>query len=427
MNCRLLLLLSALLTASHIMAQTPALTAEACRRMALEQNKKIRAAQYQVEAATAAQQAVAASAYPSVDGSLLGAYLGKPIGGAMGGLIPEYVGSAAVTATQAIYAGGKIRLGKAAAGKAISIQSAQKELTSAEVLLNADKAYWQVVQVKEKIILAGRYQEMLQALHTELKNAYEAGLIYKNDLLRVEVSLNEAALNITRANDGLIMAKLVLAQITGMPGQTDFAVADSVTGDFSELTGSPAIQAATQRPEIKMLENILDAETLQKKILQSDFLPAIGITASGNGALGKRINFSNGKDYMATWYGLASVSIPIFDWGKRSRKIQEQSLRIAAQQQQLEDTKELINLEVQQSWLALNQSVKKIKTSTLSLSQAEENVRLATDRFKAGTTTGKDVLEAQAIWQQAYSNVIDSKAEYRVNEAVYRKVTGEVR
>ena len=29
------------------------------------------------------------------------------------------------------------------------------------------------------------------------------------------------------------------------------------------------------------------------------------------------------------------------------------------------------------------------------------------------------------LWQQAYSNVIDAKAEYKVNEARYKKAIGE--
>jgi hypothetical protein len=37
-----------------------------------------------------------------------------------------------------------------------------------------------------------------------------------------------------------------------------------------------------------------------------------------------------------------------------------------------------------------------------------------------GTVIGKDVLEAQVPWQQAYSNTIDAKAEYKINEATQK-------
>ncbi|NLR77413.1 TolC family protein [Chitinophaga eiseniae] len=426
MNIKSIFTIAMLLAGHQALAQSPVLTIEACQRLALEQNKKIKAAQYNIEASQAALQSAEANAYPSFDGSVMGAYLGKPIGGALNGAIPQYFGSAMVTATQPIYAGGKIRTGKAAAQKGVSIQTAQKALTSAEVLLQVHKAYWQVVQVKEKTVLAQQYHRMLETLQQELKNTYDAGLIYKNDLLRVEVNLNEAALNIHQANDGLVLAKLNLAQVTGMPGNTDFNVADSVVGDFRELSEQALLNAADSRPEIRLLKNVLEAETLQQKLLKGDLLPTIGVSAAGLATGGKGVNISNGKDFMASYYGLASISIPIFDWGKKANKVKEQSLKIAARQQQLEETRELVNIEVQQCYLALNQSVKKINASRLSLAQAEENLKLANDRFKAGTITGKDVQEAQAIWQQAYSGSIDSKVEYKINEAAYKKAIGEL-
>lgn len=424
MKLRSICSIVAVLAGNTMFAQTPVLSIADCQRMALEQNKKIKAAQFEINAAQAALKSAEAGAYPAFDASVMSAYLGKPIGGALNGAIPEYFASGTLSATQPIYAGGKIRNGKAAAAKNVSIQENQKALTSAEVLLNVNKAYWQIVQANEKIILAHKYQDMLSSLQKELKNSFDAGLIYKNDLLRVEVNLNEAAVNLSQAEDGFVLAKLNLAQITGMPGNTAFAVADSVTGDFNPLTGNEWQDAADKRPEIKLLKDALEAQELQKKILKGEQLPSIGVSAAGLATAGKSVNISNGKDFMGSYYGLASISIPIFDWGKRSNKIKEQAFKISAQQQQLEETKELISIEVQQAYLALNQSVKKINKSLLSLAQAEENLKLANDRLKAGTITGKDVQEAQAIWQQAYSSIIDSKVEYKINEAAYKKATG---
>lgn len=129
---------------------------------------------------------------------------------------------------------------------------------------------------------------------------------------------------------------------------------------------------------------------------------------------------------MTTYYGMAGLSFPIFEWGKRTNKVREQSFKIAAQRQRLEDTKELIDLEVQNAYLQLNQAAKKVRLSVSSLDQASENLKLADDRFKAGTIVGKDVQEAQVLWEQAYSNLIDAKIEYKVNEVLYRKSIGEL-
>lgn len=412
-----------LILSKNSFAQSQQLSLEECHRLALTQNKKIKSAQYEIDAAKSALQNAGLNAYPSIDASLMGIYLGKPIGGALN-TIPDEMLTGSVTASQPIYAGGKIKLGKQAAGKGVEIRQEQKALAESEVLFNVDKAYWQVVQVKEKIILAETYKEMLTALQEDLKNSFDAGLIYKNDLLRVEVNLNEAKLNITKANDGLVLAKLNLAQIIGTAGNADFSLVDSATGNFKELLADSAKLIAEQRPEIRLLRKSLEIEELQKKIIKADLKPTIGVSASGLTAWGQHVNISSQKDFLASYYGIASLSIPIFDWGKNASKVKEQTFKIASQQQQLDETIELMNLEVQSAYLQLNQSVKKINLSTLSLQQADENLRLANDRYKAGTVVGKDVLEAQAIWQQAYSSLIDAKVECKINNANLRKALG---
>jgi len=401
-------------------ARPPLLSLADCRKMALEQNKRVKSAQYEIDAAKAANEAARLNDRPSFDASLMGVHVGSPLNS----LLPSIIGNASVDIKQPIYAGGKIKLGKEVSAKAVEIYEGQKNVTEADVLLAVETAYWQVVQAKEKIILAAKYREMLQGLQKDLKNSFDAGLTYKNDLLRVEVSLNEAELNITKAGDGLVLGKLNLAQLIGQPGNTDFSVTDSVPGALDALPDSSFNANAGSRPEINVLTKAIEAEQIKTSIIRADLKPTIGLSASGIGAAGKKINFTNGNNYLFTYYGVISASVPIFDWGKNAKKVKEQNFRVRVKQLQLDEARELINLQVQNAFLQLNQSAKRITLSGLSLQQAYENLRLANDRYKAGTIVGKDVLEAQAIWQQAYAGLIDARVEYKINEAGYRKAIG---
>ena len=91
----------------------------------------------------------------------------------------------------------------------------------------------------------------------------------------------------------------------------------------------------------------------------------------------------------------------------------------------MEETEELVALQIQNAYLELQQSIQKVDISTESLQQADENLRLNQDRFDAGTVTGKDVLEAQVLWQKAHSDVSDAKANHRISKANYKKVIGD--
>ena len=111
--------------------------------------------------------------------------------------------------------------------------------------------------------------------------------------------------------------------------------------------------------------------------------------------------------------------------GTLKQKVKEQHFVTEAQKLELEETKELLSIEVQNAWLMLNQAATQIDLNKKSLKQAEENLRLNQDRFDAGTVLGEDVLEAQVLWQKAYADVIDAKAGYKISEAKYKKASGE--
>lgn len=411
-----------LLFSGSTMAQQQ-LTLDQARQMALQNNKKIKQAQHGIDAAKAVQEGANTSDKPVIDGSIAAFHVGKPLNT----LLPGFGVSPSLTVTQPIYAGGKIKLGKAATAKGVEIYEEQKVMTETEVLLNVDKAYWQVVSIQEKIKLGERFGILLDSLNQDLTNLYDAGMIYKNDLLRVQVQRNETELNLSKAQDGLVLSKLSLAQLIGTPGSAVFAIQDSVRGSFDAIRHDSLVNSIDNRVEIRLLTRALEAEELQRKLLKADFKPTIGVLAGGFMGVGKHMNISTGGNVMASYFGMLSVNIPIWDWGLKASKVKEQSFKIKARQEELEETKEFLSLEIQNAYLQLNQSARKIALSGASMAQAEENLRLNDDRFKAGTVTGKDVLEAQTLWQQATSNIIDAKVEYKISEAVYRKAVGENR
>ena len=310
------------------------LSLESAKTMALTNNKKIKKATQTIEAAKAAKASVYASDKPFVDASVMGLHVGDPLST----LLPEFNANASLGVTQVIYAGGKINTAKKLSNTAVNLYTSQKELTDSEVLLDVETTYWQLVNVKGKVTLATKYKSLLTELLKDLTNLFDAGIIYKNDVLQVQVQLNQAEL------------------------------------DLSEVSKTTAIE---NRPEIKMLKNAVEIEELQTKIINADRKPTVALNVSGIYANGKQINFSDGSNDMTSYYGLLSVNIPVFDWGSRKQKVKEQ------------------------------------------------NLRLNEDRFEAGTVIGKDVLEAQVLWQQAYSGVIDAKAMYKISEANYKKVVGE--
>ncbi|WP_310993956.1 TolC family protein [Aequorivita marina] len=405
-----------------LQAQDQILSLEQAKNLAKTNNKKTQRASQNIEAAKAAKASVYASDKPFVDASAMGIHLGDPINA----LLPENQGVASLGVTQVIYAGGKINAAKKISTTAVDLHTTQKELTEAEVLLDVETTYWQIINVTAKVDLANKYKDLLTELLKDLTNSFDAGLIYKNDVLQVQVQLNQAELDLLKAKDGLAILKLKMAQLIGF-SDTSFEINDTI--ENSEILSEKAAinEALTQRPEIKMLKDAVEIEKLQAKVLEADRKPTVAFNVSGLYATGKEINFTDASNDFTSYYGVLSVNIPVFDWGGRKQKVKEQEFKTEAKQLELEDTQELILIQVENAYLELQQAIKRVEISEKSLAQADENLKLNQDRFDAGTVIGKDVLEAQVLWQKAYSEVIDAKATQQISQANYKKAIGQIK
>lgn len=411
-----------LLTSSLAVAQR-SITLEEVRQLAIHQNNNVKAAEENIRVAEAQKHQADANGKFTIDGVVTGFYFGKPLNT----ILPEYGVSPGINFNQPIYTGGKNQLGRKVASLTVDIQTERKTLTTSDVLYNTEVTYWQVVSAKEQIKLAEQSHVQLTALVKDINNQYIAGLTYKNDLLRARVQQNQNELSMRQAQDALTLAMLNLAQLTGLGDSIEFVVSDSISGTFDSLqTSDLTVRAQGLRSEIRIQEKTLESARLQERIYKGDLLPSVSLGISGVSAFGKQgINPENDSHSMASYYGLVSVNVPIFGWGKRTEKVKEQQFRIQSQEYLLKESREIISVQVQQSVLQVNQSARRVKLAELSLLQAAENLRLSRDRLQAGTIVGKDVLDAQTIWQQAYSAVIESKVGYRIAEANLRRTLGE--
>lgn len=421
-NITAFLCLAALMTFSEIQAQEKVLTLEEAREMALKNNNSIKKASQNTQAAKASEQASRTLNKPSLDAGLMGLYLSDPINT----LLPEYSGNASLALTQLVYAGGKINYARQAASKALEISELQNQLTTSEVLLKTETTYWTIADLNEKVILSKKYISLLETLLNDLNNSFNAGLIYKNDVLRVQVQLNGAQLDLKKAQDGLILSKMSLAQLTGSQN-SDFTIAADFKEDYILPFEEEGKLKSQTRSETAILKSAVEINELQSKMLNASRKPTVALSANGLYASGKAINFSNREDEMAAFYGLVNVSIPVFDWGNRKLKVKEQDFKTEAQKTDLKETQELIALEVQDTYLLLDQAKQRAQLTKESVSSAEENLRLNNDRFDAGTVTGKNVLEAQVLWQQAFAENIDANAAYKISKARYKKAINDLK
>jgi hypothetical protein len=87
--------------------------------------------------------------------------------------------------------------------------------------------------------------------------------------------------------------------------------------------------------------------------------------------------------------------------------------------------RELLHIRAQNAWNNLTEARQQIDIAKRSIEQAEENLRLNRDYYKAGVSKMSDLLEAQLLYQQALDRHIDALADYQNKLLAYRQSVGE--
>lgn len=331
--------------------------------------------------------------------------------------------SASLTLSQPIYLGGKIRSSyqMSKMGKEIAIYN--RSLQASDVLFETDQAYWNLVSINEKVNLAGKYVKLLSALVRDLKNAFDLEITTKNELLKAQVQLNQAKLDLFRVQNLQVLSKMSLCQVIGKDLMSEVVATDTIiTITRNTIDANYMQKALQQRPELLMLGKQVEISKEQVKNTQADYLPQLGVGASYSN-ISSIGNLVGSMRFLAVQ---ANLSVPIFHWQERKHKMASARFKSKQKELEIDRTRDLISLEVQQSYFKIQEAYQQIELAKVSMDQAVENLEITQNSFHEGLANTTELLDAQAFWQGAHSELIDSKINYKLREISFLKSIGEL-
>ncbi len=327
--------------------------------------------------------------------------------------------------TQPVYTGGKIREANKIAGYTKEIADYNLSLSENELIYSVEEAYWRIVSLREKVKLARKYHDMLARLVTDLENIHSEGIITDNDLLKARLKLSEADIQVLKAENGMELSKMALCQLTGLSFTSGITLADSLNSDEVTALNVQATETSIEaRPELGILRKTVDIARSGVKLMESRFLPDIAMTA---GYTIMNPNLYNGleKEFGGDYTIGVVCNVPLFHFGDRKHTLNAARAEHEAATLQLEETKELMVLQLQQAIFRYNEAVKTTELANLALMQSEKNLKYTYDGFREGIQKTTDLLEAQVLWQKAFSELIDARTEQQMAASNIKKITGK--
>lgn len=333
-----------------------------------------------------------------------------------------------ITVQEPVYAGGKIRAYNKMARYAEDLAEMQLTTEQQEVIVATDKAYWQIVSLANKEKLTENYVELLRTMSNNVDKLVEEGMATNADKLSVKVKLNDAELTLIKVQNGLALSKMLLCQSCGMPLDSEISLEDENLEDVmvpvynNEYTEEDIMN---NRPELQSLDIATKIYDKKVNIARADFLPTVAVF--GNYIVTNPSMFNGFETEFRGMYNVGVIAkVPIFHFGEGYNKVRKAKSEATIYRLKLEDTKELVMLQVSQYEKQIKEAEQRLQMTTDKMSDAEENLHMATVGFNEGMIPSSTLEAAQTSWMQAHSEYIDAKIDVIMANTYLKKAIGKL-
>lgn len=409
-------------------AQTT-LTLQQCVDEALQNNLKLRRADNDILASAEQRKEAFTKYFPTVSATGMGMAANEHLiqmdlaGMGLNFIKNGVTGS--VSAMQPLFAGGQIVNGNKLAQVGEDVSRLQRGLTENEVRLTTETYFWQVVLLKEKLKTVSQVEKQIENVRKDAQAAVDAGIRNRNDLLQVQLRKNEMRTTRIQLENNLGVVKDLLSQYIGHVQDSIDVQTQELTPDMTEKRVGEELSSLYVSPESSvfstkefgLLEKQVEANRLNYKLSVGKNLPTV--------AVGGAYLYNNLLDKSSNkLVGMLTVSVPISAWWGGSHDMKKNRIQVQNAENSLTDQSQLLVIRMRKAWNDVQDAYKQIGIAKESIVQSEENLRLNTDFYQAGTATISDLLDAQTLYQQSHDKFVEAYTQYEIKKTEYLQATG---
>lgn len=337
--------------------------------------------------------------------------------------------TAALTLTQPIYMGGKIRAMNNITHYAEQLAHSMHSTKVQDVVYSVDEAYWRVVSLVAKQKLAESYLKLVKNLDSDVQKMINQGVATRANKLTVDVKVNEANVALAKVKNGVELSRMALNQLCGLPIQSQFTLQDENKEEIvGTLHATHVVMDSVyaRRHEIRSLELAAKIYDEKAKVAKSEMMPQVAAFAAYHAMNPNSYNGFENKFGFAFSLG-AMVKVPLWHWGGLSNKYKEAQAEARLQKVKIEDAREKISLQVNQATFRYEEAWKTYDKTKSNLIEANENLRCSQLAFREGVANLETVIAAQTAWLQACSENIDAQIDILLCDVYLSKVMGEMK
>ena len=306
------------------------------------------------------------------------------------------------------------------------------ETTNQDIVLSIKQAYYVYLGTQALVRVRQDTVRSRELLVRQARGFYEVGTRAKIDVARAEANLYSAQADLIAAENGVKIAWVTLRNAMGSPRLPEQPVAvDSPEVEISMNLAEARTRAFDTRTELKSFDAQRRASDQLIAVARRMHLPDILFDA----AYGRRhvsdqtVGGQNLNTFplQPTWSVQLSLIIPIFDGFRTTNRVEETLHNYYNVKFQEEERRQLIALDVEQSYLRVVETQERISATESAAKAAKENLDLAQGRYAVGVGSIIEITDAETLYTDAQTTYIRTVYDYKIADAQLARAMGDTR
>jgi outer membrane protein len=292
-----------------------------------------------------------------------------------------------------------------------------------DIALSAAVNFFSVLKAERTTTVREAQLAQAQQQLAQAEAQFQAGAAAQADVIQAQAQVAQAQVDLLAARSQIDMTKAALRSVLGLEAQGPVEVQEPDAPPFTlALTADAAVQEALQnRPEVAQATA---AVRTNQGVLDLAYVNA-GLQLSVGASTSYVPYSSNAFANNSTSYAVtATVSLPLFDSGKGGAGINAARANLNAAEAKLEQARLTVRQEAYQGYLAAVQGAATVTATQAAQKAADEALRVAEGRYRAGVATILEVTTSRTAAALADVNAVNARYDYQTALSTLRRAVG---
>jgi outer membrane protein len=283
--------------------------------------------------------------------------------------------------------------------------------TRDNVFLTVAQGYFKTLRAKKMVEVAKQQVFDLKEHLRIAQDQYQFGIVTFNDVLQAKVSLADAEQRLIVAETDYVDIRSALNKVLMLPVTAATVLKDEKVDLKAWGLGEATETALKRRSDLKASQERIQQQEKVVTETRAQFFPQFSVQG------GHFYQVNNSLLHDNQWFLIFGMNWNIFSGLDTKAALSQAKIKVQQLQEQHKDMNEQVQLDVQQAYLKIKETVDRIKTTETAVTQGEENLRLNEERYRESVGTATDVIDAETLLTRTRVNYWTAVYDHQMAKA----------